>query len=352
MRRDFDTLTPEVGIRVRGQELPLAAMADLIAVSVLEDVDASSTFSFRLLSWDGVKMEARWIDDDLFMEGNPVEVRMGYRDQLEPLCQGEITGLEPEFVHSDPPTLTVRGYDRRHRLRQGRKTRSFRNMKDSDIANDICAKANLTPDIQDSGLILGYVLQHNQTDLEFLLERAHRIGFEVVVSDRTLYFGPRRNQKPDVLTLSPGVELLEFYPILNILDQVDEIQVRGWDPKGKEEFVGRAMARPRLMKGDRSGVDAMQRSFGSRGGVAVDVPTESQAEADSLAKGWFAEMALNYIRGHGLCIGQPKIRAGTVVKIEGLGKRFSGDYYVTSAEHSYKPGSGYRTAFSVRRNSS
>ena len=47
-------------------------------------------------------------------------------------------------------------------------------------ANDICAKANLTPDIQDTGLILGYVLQHNQTDLEFLLERAHRIGFEVV----------------------------------------------------------------------------------------------------------------------------------------------------------------------------
>jgi hypothetical protein len=30
--------------------------------------------------------------------------------------------------------------------------------------------------------------------------------------------------------------------------------------------------------------------------------------------------------------------------------RFSGSYYVTSTEHSYKPSIGYRTAFSVRRN--
>ena len=61
-------------------------------------------------------------------------------------------------------------------------------------------------------------------------------------------------------------------------------------------------------------------------------------------------MALNYVEGHGICIGEPKLRAGVLVQIEGVGRRFSGSYYVTSTEHSYRPGTGYRTAVGVRRN--
>jgi uncharacterized protein len=39
-----------------------------------------------------------------------------------------------------------------------------------------------------------------------------------------------------------------------------------------------------------------------------------------------------------------------VVKIEGIGTRFSGSYYVTSTEHAFGPSQGYRTKFSARRN--
>ena len=42
--------------------------------------------------------------------------------------------------------------------------------------------------------------------------------------------------------------------------------------------------------------------------------------------------------------------AGVLVQIEGIGKRFSGAYYVMSTEHSYRPGTGYRTVIGVRRN--
>lgn len=54
--------------------------------------------------------------------------------------------------------------------------------------------------------------------------------------------------------------------------------------------------------------------------------------------------------GEGVCDGRTDLRAGTVVKIEGLGERFSGLYYVTSTTHSYTLKYGYRMAFTVRRN--
>ena len=69
-----------------------------------------------------------------------------------------------------------------------------------------------------------------------------------------------------------------------------------------------------------------------------------------MASGLMNEIALGHVTGDGVCIGSPDLRPGKLVKIEGIGQRFSGLYYVTSTEHSYLRGRGYRTSFSVKRN--
>lgn len=350
-RRNFDTLTPEFRLRINGAVLPPMAQADMISVSVLDDVGATGMFSFSLHCWDGAEMRVKWIDDDLFKEGNSVDIEMGYRDNLERLFQGEITGLEPEFPNEQAPTLTVRGYDRRHRLMGRRKTRTFLRMKDSDIANQIAGDWSLRPEVEDTRVVLDYVLQHNQTDFAFLHERAQRIGYEMVVTDRTLRFRPRQNRGSAVLTLNREVELLDFSVRLSTIGQVEEVFVQGWNPKNKEEFVARSgTGDERPMAGSASGPMTTQRAFGGTGGTAVNAPVQSQSEADQMANSWFGEMALHYVIGHGVCIGRPDLRAGLLVEIEGLGRRFSGLYYVTSTEHRYRTNTGYRTAFTVRRN--
>ena len=80
------------------------------------------------------------------------------------------------------------------------------------------------------------------------------------------------------------------------------------------------------------------------------MPVQSQEEADRIAKQRFSEIALGYIRAEGKCIGDPQLRAGIVVKIEGIGERFSGLYYLGAVEHRYSIQKGYRTSFSARRN--
>lgn len=351
-RSDFDTLAPEFALRINGAALPLAAVADLIAVHVLDDVDAMGMFTFSLACMDTVDMKVKWVDDDLFREGNPVEIEMGYRDNRRILFSGEITGLEPTFPESGPPTLTVRGYDRRHRMMRERKTRSYTNVKDSDIADQLAGSAGLKPDIEGTKVVLPYVLQHNQTDLEFLLARARRIDYEVVVDGHSLIYRPRKVKDSETLTLRREIELLEFRPRMTTMGQVQSLVVRGWDPKSKQEIVSRSAVgdEPTLMKGESSGPATVQRVFGSTGSAIVRAPVQSQDEADQIAKQRFAEMALGYIRADGVCIGEPHLRAGIVVKIEGLGKRFSGLYYVTATEQSFSIGKGYRTRFAARRN--
>jgi phage protein D len=245
----------------------------------------------------------------------------------------------------------VRGYDRSHRLMKQKKTKSYLRMKDSDIARQIASDSNLDAKVEDTGVAHEYVLQHNQTNLEFLQQRAERIGYEIFVQAKTLCFRPRSISGAETLVLRREIELLEFYPRSTTMNQVADVTVRGWDPKQKKEFVAKSQAgdvRGRL--GATSGPAAMQRSFAGARSLTARSPVSSQAEADKVAAGLLNEMALCHVTGDGVCIGRPDLRPGRLVKIEGIGRRFGGLYYVTSTEHAYSKGRGYRTAFSVKRN--
>lgn len=349
---DTQGLTPDFRVRINGADLPAQATADLLAVTVHEDVDAPGMFTLRLINWDMAQLKVTWADDDLMAEGGEVEIQMGYVDHLEKLIVGEITGLEPEFDGRDTPMLTVRGYDRQHRLLRGHKTHSYTQMKDSDIAAQIASNAGLTAQADDTQVTLDYVLQHNQTDLEFLHDRARRIGYEVVVDDKTLLFRPRQNTAAEIMTLTRDTDLLEFYSRLTTLTQIGQMNVRGWSIKDKAQMIGQAASGDETTKmgGATSGPAAANKAFGEAEATSVDRPIFSQAEADQIARGRFNEMALAYISGEGVCIGRTDLRAGKVIKLDGLGQRFSGLYYITTTTHSYRPAIGYRTAFTSRRN--
>ena len=54
------------------------------------------------------------------------------------------------------------------------------------------------------------------------------------------------------------------------------------------------------------------------------------------------------LTGSGSCVGDPSIRAGQLVRLDGMGPDFSGDYRISSATHSIDT-SGYRTTFEAFR---
>src|SRR5262249_32827123 len=236
-----EQLVPVVRVRINGVPLPPQIVADLISVSVQEDVDVPGMFTLQLINWDMAKQQISWADDTTgFDLGAAVEVQMGYLNRQESLLAGEITGLEPEFEADEVPTLTVRGYDHRHRLMRGQQTRSYLKVKDSDIASQIAMRLGLRAEAQDTHVVLDYVLQHNQTDLEFLQGRARPIGYEVVVEARPLHFRQRQHSKPAALTLERDEDLIAFFPRLTTLGLAAELAVRSWNPKNKQAFVGKA----------------------------------------------------------------------------------------------------------------
>ncbi|HEU0173927.1 MAG TPA: hypothetical protein VFV58_06660 [Blastocatellia bacterium] len=345
---------PSVEMKINGFFLPAETMAYVVGVTIDDSVELPSMFTIELAGGEALEQLVPWVDDQRFEIGGAVEIKLGYGSEMETVFSGEITGLEPEFVFDRLPGLTVRGYDRRHRLQRGRRTRTFVQRKDSDIASHIAGEAGLTAEVTDSQVTHDYVLQANMTDLEFLWRRAWRIEYEVVVVDKRLLFRPIANAESADLTLVMEKDLLEFYPRLTSMGQVSEVAIRGWNVKEKKEIVGQARTGDEIsmMGGQRSGGRIAQAAFGAAAELVGVQPVMTQAEADQLARARLNHRALGLIDGEGVCYGRTDLRAGKMVRIEGVGRRFSGLYYVTGAIHRYTQQRGYQTHFAVRRNAS
>jgi phage protein D len=344
-------VAPDHKVLIDGSELPLEVLVDVMDVTVCDYAAGASWFCVNMNNWHSDRQEFKYSDGPRFKEGVKLEVTLGYDARIVSLIKGEVTTLEPEFNQDEAPTLKVQGYDSLHRFRRGRKTKSYIRQKDSDIARQIASNLGLSVQAEDTQVTHEYLLQDNLSDIDFLLERARRIRYEVVVENGTMHFRKVANDKSKVVSLEYGFTLRSFYPRLSTVSQVSEVLVQGWDAKTKKAIKGQARSGDVVSKmgGRQLGASITEGAFFAAKDIIVDKPVFSEGEANQIAKGKFNDMAAEFITGEGTAIGNGDIKAGKVIELLKLGERFSGFYYVTSATHTIDS-TGYTTKFTVERN--
>jgi phage protein D len=269
----------------------------------------------------------------------------------EPLATAEVTALEAEHGPDGSRTI-VRAYDASRRLQTSRRTRSFVQMKDSDIARQVGQEHGLElGTIDDSGAVHPHVAQANQTDWEFLTGRAHEDGFKLGVADGRFHFqkaaapeGAPPNgdfDSTDPLQLVVGTTLLEFHPRVTSGGQVKEAVVRGWDPKTKKALVGRAPAKAASALVAKSPGD-LAATVGAPIHIQVDRPFSTQAAVDAQAQSNAARFGSVHAEATAIAQGHPKLKPGRSVRVSVAGESFDGTYFVTQARHVFDA-IGYRT---------
>ena len=349
-----ENTTPESKILINDKEIPPELKVDVLEVVVCHYIEGPDTFDLTINMLNSEDQQFKWIDNDKFKPGNEIEIQMGYVDNFETMIVGEITALHPKYFNNEAPQLNVQGFDRLHRFRRGRKARSFLEMKDSQIAEQIARDMGLTSEVEDTEIVHIYILQNNLSDIDFLLERARRIRYEVVVQDQKLIFRKAANHLGKTVTLEYMRDLKYFYPRLSTVQQVSEVKVRGWNPATKEAILGVARSGDETtkMEGSEIGPDITESAFGKTTASIVNMPVDSQAEAEQIAKAKFNDIAIELISGEGEAVGNMAIRAGFTMELKGLGGQFSGLYYIKRSEHRLSPQIGYITKFEVIRNAS
>lgn len=366
---------PIFQVKLRGQDLPEDVVRDVMQVTYRDNVKEIDSFELQVGNWDGDKRKPKYepFSDPkfrgVFDPGQTIELYMGYMRNTRLMMTGEITTLEPNYPTAGGLTLGVRGLNILHRFRTEQHTYGWFGKRDSDIAHELGQRplrrghpglgVRVEIDPAKEEVPQASVFMDNQYDIVFLIERARRHGYEVVLieekrdrrTEQFLYFGPSSSRlTPPTYRLEWGKSLLSFRPTLSTARQISAVTVRGWDRRRNREIsvtasLGEQLPRASL---ERQRLQNVAQAFDNRTEIVTDRPVHTEAEARSLAHALLRDQLNQMVTAIGSTVGLPDLRAGRKIEIVGLGERFDGEYYVTDTTHQIGDG-GYTTEFSARR---
>ncbi len=294
------------------------------------------------------------------------------------LIDGEVTAIEGIFERLNFITV-VRGYDKAHRLQRTRRTQTFLDMKDSDIAAQLAEGAGLTVgQIDTSATTHAHLGQCDQTDWDFLSQRAREIGFETGVREGKFYFRKASTiaggGEPVALTFRDGLH--SFRPRLTAGNLPPEVEVRVWDPAQARVVASQAPTAtgsagltldPATIAATftSAGGDAAAADSGAgQGGEDLGPPPASDAyvvsdrlaatgasaaaAAEEIAAALADHIGSTFAEAEGEALGNPAIQAGVAISVDGVPAEFAGSWLVTSARHVFDSAEGgYHTSFEV-----
>lgn len=360
-------LDANLKIKIDGVALSDDDMQDLIDLTVDSDYFLPTLFEFTLEdNFNSRHSALTHIDGNKFSVGARVVINVDETLEVEHetlsglLVDGEITSLEPEFGSDGRSRLHIRGYDKSHRLMAGEKTRVFgdgrnKNISESDIFSKVCGDFGLSASI-DAGLKslrYTYVMQYEQTDWDFLWERAQQIGYQIYVQGNKLSCSKANAPRggSTAVNLEWCKDLTSFEPCVSIVGLSKESVVSGWDPDTKKSVVGQVKKSTLSTQADLSVVTKTNQYVNDVFSQNQLIQMMNSGIEQSLASKW-ADANLStcentVVQANGyLQYGDPRVLAGTNVTISGVGKNYSGTYYVTHARHNFSRGQ-YNVTFAV-----
>jgi len=340
---------PRSRVVIDGKDISKFLDDDVISLSVEDHAEDADAATFEITN-----RKNQWVDHPLFDRGNVVEVYLGYGLHPPKLFEGVIAVVEPHFPTDGVPTMTVTAYDRSYLMRKkGDRDEAYPDRTANDIVREVALRYKfreddiLTPDETPERR---YFEQESESDWAFLKGIAREAGLELYVELGILYFRKPRT-RPDIVpgTFSYRDNLRSFEPSLSVDKPVSKVIVRGWDELNKRAFQVEVEDPGRDVLGEQSGTDFLDEGFGESVRILDDVVASSEAHAREIALAYFKQKEFELITATGACVGEPELKAKRLIRIGGVGQKFSGTYYLTRVAHRFDD-SGYLCEFEARRN--
>jgi uncharacterized protein involved in type VI secretion and phage assembly len=340
---------PGCKVLLNGAEVDPRKMGFLLDVTVRDSLMVPDTAVVRFTDVDGTFVgDIRWaVSADL-----EIKFCGAQSTAWVSTFKGEIVAIEPEYSASGL-IVSFRAYDKSWRLNRARKSATYADVTAGDMIKTIAEEEGLSLGVIDSqGPRYELFQQSMETNWEFCWRLARMRNCEFIVQGNKVEFRQRESGSPvDTLVwhgLSSDEPLLSFKPRLSGVGQVSSVEIRNNDPLTRQTVTAKAQTAAIAHKSEA--VDSRSGAVGHLSGrnvVVSDRVTDAMDEATALAQTTLDRLASSFVEAEGRTRGNPKLRAGATVKIEGVHK-FSGEYVLSETTHRYAGGDGeYRTSFVI-----
>jgi phage protein D len=304
------------------------------------------------------------LDDTVFtrLTEIAVSVTIGSGNAI-PLMTGRVIETSVQFSN-DPggSVMTVVAMDPSVLMHLEEKVKAWPNMKDSDVADAIFSDGayHFTPVVDATNWTRNendQTLVQRGTDIEFLQHLASRNGYECYVElnassgDVEGHFHPSRHdgQTQGVLTVNMGsaTNLTKFRARYDMLGPT-QVKAATLDPDDASDQTGESeeTSQSGLGSEESTSSDRPRTVLLSQLGMAQsgEVQRYAQAVVDKAAWAIVADGELSTASYGGV------LRAKRPVMVRGVGREFSGRYYVERVHHQIGGDGSYIQRFTLRRN--
>ncbi len=373
-------LAPEFKLFINDAPAPAALRASVSSLNWQTGLEGADRVELTL-----VNENLRWLDSPLLALDTHLKLLIGYAPHtLEQAFVGKIVSQAATFPGGGSPMLTIAAQDRREDLRNSRKVRWFAiptpignfSLPDIAVAAAVSGENGLIPILDPVGAALSIILggvdaiaviadpnsaqsvirkQENENDYDFLQRISRDNGWEMFIEHTGVMGGFKLRFQSSLDNLTPelslkyGQSLIDFTPRISNVGQIYGVTTNIWVSALKTTLsitVSWDWDRMALMIDVRPQVGILGSQSG-RSEYVIDEPLTPLTAPRRIIRELIPRLNQR-LTGSGSCIGDPRIRAGTVIRIEGVGAQFGGLYRVTSATHTLDSG-GYKTSFEMRK---
>lgn len=257
------------------------------------------------------------------------------------LFEGEITGIRRLLNGANERSLSVRAYDRLHRLRKRQELRNLTDTGVREFASMAAADLGVSVEGGNGSEPRRVVIQQDHSDFGLLAELAADAGLGFWLDGNVLRLLSLGGDGGEETLLRAGENILDIATDVTAEPMRKASRALGWDLSANQIFSGQAGSSAQDALEMR--MDALSAFEGLGDRFLVNRVCETASETQRLAQGDIDQATARGLSVDALCEGDPALHPGRVIRIEGIGSEVDGPFVVTSATHRFDGHSGYTT---------
>ena len=310
----------------------------ILSVLVLKKVNAIPYARMVLQDGDIVEGDFPLSNENTFKPGTAVKITAGYGTEQDTLFEGIVVKHGIRIGTGNASRLIVEARDKSVKMTVGRKNANFEDAKDSDIISKLIGNySGLKSDVKPTDIQYKELVQYYCTDWDYMLARADLNGYMVIADDGKLTVKPPDLDAGPKLEVTYGDDLIEFQADMDARTQFSAVTGRTWQLKD-QAVIEQEGSKPKLNKQGNLSSDDLAKVIDLKSYALKTCAPVDKNGMKTWADTQLLKAGLAKIRGKMKFQGSAKALPGKIIELNGVGKRFNGNVFVSAVRHDISGG--------------
>ena len=316
----------------------------VLYISVIKEINRIPSAKIILKDGDSADESFRISEEEEFLPGKSIRIKAGKDRNNQQIFKGVIVKHGIKVKENGETELVLDCRDQAVKMTLGRHNFYYEESTDSEIIEEVIGRyEGLEHDIESTSNQHQEMVQHHASDWDFLLLRAEVNGKLVTVDDGKISAKSPDTSADVALAVLFGSTLIDFEAQMDGRQQWSSVEAKSWNYGAQDLFEHTTDSVPIDELGNVSGSQLAEELSPDR----FELRHSGQAITEELQE-WTKSMMqisrLAKIQGRARFTGFAEIKPGQMIELQGLGRRFTGNAFVSAIRQDIVNGSWYTQA--------